>query len=77
MKKQIIAFLLAAVLLLAAVPMALAENAEPESTEPEGVPMTLEEMMGLNPAEWPKTMYVYTENRGKLNVRSEPMAKAP
>ena len=75
MKKQIIAFLLAAVLLLAAVPMALAENAEPESTEPEGVPMTLEEMMGLNPAEWPKTMYVYTENRGKLNVRSEPMAK--
>ena len=75
MKKQIIAFLLAAVLLLAAAPMALAEDAEPENTEPEGVPMTLEEMMGLNSGEWPKTMYVYTENRGKLNVRSEPMAK--
>ncbi len=67
MKKQIIAFLLAIVLLLTALPMALAEGEEPE-----GKSMTIEEMMGLNPAEWPKTMYVYTENKGKLNVRSEP-----
>ncbi|MBR3740384.1 MAG: SH3 domain-containing protein [Clostridia bacterium] len=67
MKKQIIAFLFAAVLLLTALPAVLAEEEGPE-----GKPMTIEEMMGLNPAEWPKTMYVYTENRGKLNVRSEP-----
>ena len=67
MKKQIIASLLAIVLLLTALPMAFAEGEEPE-----GEPMTVEQMMGLNPAEWPKTMYVYTENKGKLNVRSEP-----
>ncbi len=67
MKKQVIAFLLAVVLLLTALPMALAEEEGPE-----GQPMTVEEMMGLNPDEWPKTMYVYTENKGKLNVRSEP-----
>ena len=66
MKKQIIAFLLAFVLLLTALPAVFAEEG------PEGQPVTVEEMMGLNPAEWPKTMYVYTENRGKLNVRSEP-----
>lgn len=65
MKKQLIPILLAIVLLLTALPLALAE-------EPEGKPVTLEELMGLNPAEWPKTMYVYTENKGKLNVRSEP-----
>ena len=67
MKKQIIASLLAIVLLLTALPMAFAEGEEPE-----GEPMTVEQMMGLNPADWPKTMYVYTENKGKLNVRSEP-----
>ena len=67
MKKQIIASLLTIVLLLMALPMAFAEGEEPE-----GAPLTLEEMMGLNSAEWPKTMYVYTENKGKLNVRSEP-----
>lgn len=66
MKKQLISILLAIVLLLTALPLALAEE------EPEGKPVTLEELMGLNPAEWPKTMYVYTENKGKLNVRSEP-----
>lgn len=66
MKKQIIPFLLAIALLLAALPLGLAEEG------PEGKPVTLEELMGLNPAEWPKTMYVYTENKGKLNVRSEP-----
>ena len=67
MKKQIIASLLAIVLLLTALPMAFAEGEEPE-----GAAITLEEMLGLNSGEWPKTMYVYTENRGKLNVRSEP-----
>ena len=67
MKKQIIASLLGIVLLLTALPMAFAEGEEPE-----GAAITLEEMLGLNSGEWPKTMYVYTENRGKLNVRSEP-----
>ena len=67
MKKQIIALLAAVVLLLTALPAVLAEEEEPE-----GTPVTIEELMGLNPAEWPKTMYVYTENKGKLNVRSEP-----
>ena len=59
--KKIIAMLLAAILLCAALPAALAEGG-----------MTAEEMLGINPAEWPKTMYVYTENGGKLNVRREP-----
>jgi len=67
MKKQMIVFLLAAVLLVTALPMAWALGEEPE-----GAPVTLEEMMGLNSGNWPKTMYVYTENKGKLNVRSEP-----
>ena len=67
MKKQIVAFLSAVVLLLTMLPMALAEEEGPE-----GRAITIEEMMGLNSAEWPKTMYVYTENKGKLNVRSEP-----
>ena len=67
MKKQIIAFLTAVILLLTVLPAVLAEEEEPE-----GAPVTIEELMGLNPAEWPKTMYVYTENKGKLNVRSEP-----
>ena len=67
MKKQIIAFLLAIVLVLTAIPAVFAEGEDPEGTA-----MTLEDMLGLNSGEWPKTMYVYTENRGKLNVRSEP-----
>ena len=67
MKKQIIAFLLAISLLLTALPVAWAEGEEPE-----GAPVTLEEILGINPADWPKTMYVYTENKGTLNVRSEP-----
>ena len=32
----------------------------------------MEELLGINWGEWPKTMYVYTENRGALLVRSEP-----
>ena len=62
MKKQIVALALAAVLLLSMLPAALAEDGG----------MTLEELLGINPADWPKTMYVYTENGGKLNVRREP-----
>ena len=60
MKKKIISLLLAAALILSALPAALSEG------------QTLEEMMGLYSGEWPKTMYVYTENKGKLNVRSAP-----
>ena len=67
MKKQIIACLLAVVLLLTALGAAWAEGEEPE-----GSATTLEDILGLNAGEWPKTMYVYTENKGKLNVRSEP-----
>ncbi len=64
--KKIVSMLLVAALLLSALPAVLAEEG------PEGPAMTLEEMLGLNSGEWPKTMYVYTENKGKLNVRSEP-----
>ena len=67
MKKQIIAFLTAVILLLTTLPAVLAEEEEPE-----GAPVTVEELMGLDPTQWPKTMFVYTENKGKLNVRSEP-----
>ena len=67
MKKQIIALLSVIVLLLTALPAVFAEEEGPE-----GPAMTIEEMMGLNSGDWPKTMYVYTENKGKLNVRSEP-----
>ncbi len=42
-------------------------------SEPEGTGyQTVEELMGIDYSEWPKTMYVYTENGGTLNVRSEP-----
>ena len=64
--KKIVSMLLVAALLLSTLPAVLAEEG------PEGPAMTLEEMLGLNSGEWPKTMYVYTENKGKLNVRSEP-----
>ncbi len=62
MKKQIISLLLAVMLILAAIPAALAE---------EGY-MSDEDIMGIKPEDWPKTMYVYTENGGILKVRSEP-----
>lgn len=60
MKKRIVSLLLAALLLVTAFPAVLAEG------------MTVEEILGINMADWPKTMYVYTENGGKLNVRREP-----
>ena len=58
MKKQIISLLLAVMLILAAIPAALAE---------EGY-MSDEDIMGIKPEDWPKTMYVYTENGGPLKV---------
>ncbi len=61
MKKRIISLLLAAVLLLTALPAAFAEEGQ-----------TLEELLGIDMTQYPKTMYVYTENGGKLNVRREP-----
>ena len=60
MKKRMISLFLVAALVLSALPAALAEG------------QSLEELLGINPSDWPKTMYVYTENGGKLNVRSEP-----
>ena len=66
MTKKIIALLLAVLTALTVLPAALAEDA------PEGPAMTLEEMLGINPKDWPKKMYVYTENGGVLNVRREP-----
>ena len=58
MKKRIVAMILAAVLLLTAIPAAMAQS--------------LEELLGIDMSQYPKTMYVYTENGGKLNVRREP-----
>ena len=63
--KRLLALLCALLMLAGVCPAAMAEA-------PEGPEMTLEEMMGINPKDWPKTMCVYTENGGKLNVRSEP-----
>ena len=68
MKKQVISFLLAFILLLSAVPAALATSAgerRPSSS-------TAEETPQIDTSDYPKTMYVYTENGGKLNVRREP-----
>ena len=56
MKRKIIAMALATLMILAACFSAVAE----------------EQTQGETSSEWPKTMYVYTENGGKLNVRSEP-----
>ena len=60
MKKKIVSFLLAVMMMITALSAALAEG------------QTVEELLGINPSDWPKTMYVYTENGGKLNVRREP-----
>ncbi len=61
MKKRIISLILAAMMLLTALPAAFAEEGQ-----------TLEELLGIDMTQYPKTMYVYTENGGKLNVRREP-----
>ncbi len=60
MKKKIVSLLLAVMMMITALSAALAEG------------QTVEELLGINPSDWPKTMYVYTENGGKLNVRREP-----
>ena len=64
MNKRIVSLLLAVLLLAAALPAALAEA--------EGGELDLD---ALAAQYFPKTMYVYTENGGKLNVRSEPRIK--
>ena len=61
MTKRVLSMVLAVLLFLSAVP-ALAEN------------LTVNLLQSLNPDEWPVTMWVYTENKGKLNVRNEPKA---
>lgn len=61
MKKRIFAMLLAFLLVFSALPAVMAEEGQ-----------TLEELLGIDMSQYPKTMYVYTENGGKLNVRREP-----
>ncbi len=73
MKKQIIALLLASVLLLSLMPAGLARSAPEDEHADEPGYMSIEELMGINMDDYPKTMYVYTENGGVLNVRQEPM----
>lgn len=41
-----------------------------ESSQDQG--QTLEELLGIDYSQYPKTMYVYTDNGGTLHVRSEP-----
>ena len=86
MKKRIMALLLAALVLFAAAPAAMAKKkATPAPTKkttskkkatkkPKN--QTLEEILGIDPKDWPKTMYVYTENGGKLNMRKTASASA-
>ena len=61
MKKRIFAMMLAFLLVFSALPAVMAEEGQ-----------TLEELLGIDMSQYPKTMYVYTENGGKLNVRREP-----
>ncbi len=63
---------LALVLICAAVPAALASSGVATTEEHEPGYVSIEEMIGFDSSEWPKTMYVYTDNGGTLNVRSEP-----
>ncbi len=60
--KKIVALILAAVLLCSVLPAAFAEEGS----------QTIEELLGIDYSQYPKTMYVYTDNGGPLNVRSEP-----
>ncbi|MBQ6173778.1 MAG: SH3 domain-containing protein [Clostridia bacterium] len=61
--KRIVTLLLAVLMLAALIPASLAEEGYKSD----------EEIMGIDPAEWPKTMYVRTAKGGNLNVRSEPI----
>ena len=65
MKKRIVSLLLAVMMLLTALPAAFAEEGQ-----------TIEELLGIDMTQYPKTMYVYTENGGKLNVRREPSTES-
>ena len=60
MMKRLISALLAAIMLLSVVP---------------ALGATLEEMGGTGEFDQPKTMFVYTDNGKRLNVRSEPRVK--
>ena len=61
MTKRFVSIILAAALLLSAIPvLSLAQ--------------TVNLLQSLKPEDWPVTMWVYTENKGKLNVRQEPKA---
>ena len=61
MTKRFVSIILAALLLLSAIP-SLAQA------------QTANLLQSLKPEDWPVTMWVYTENKGKLNVRQEPKA---
>ena len=50
------------------------ETPAEEQSEPPMGDNYIEQIIN-DPNEWPKTMYVYTENGGTLNVRSEPMVR--
>ncbi len=61
MTKRFVSIILAAALLLSAIPvLSLAQ--------------TVNLLQSLKPEDWPVTMWVYTENKGKLHVRQEPKA---
>ena len=79
MMKRMVSVFLAVIMLLSLLPAAYAmvldeaeENSDGGEEYYEDPGITTEELLGINWGEWPKTMYVYTENRGALLVRSEP-----
>ena len=90
MKKRMIALVMAALMVFGPVSLSLSEEddvmevdvtvyddpASDESGFDEDQGQTLEELLGIDYGAYPKTMYVYTDNGGTLNVRSEPMKRA-
>ncbi len=74
MSKRVICLFFALLMILSAAPAVFAEEFSGSTEEVITTPddTTLEELLGIDLSQWPKTMYVYTDNRGKLNVRSEP-----
>ena len=90
MKKRMIAIGMAVLMLLNMVSLSLAEedfspeedasvydayeSYETGSDADQG--QTLEDLLGIDYSAYPKTMYVYTDNGGTLNVRSEPIKRA-
>lgn len=71
--KRMVSVFLAVIMLLSLLPAAYAMELDEEEEYYEDPSPTVEELLGINWGEWPKTMYVYTENRGALLVRSEPV----